>query len=217
VAARRIFRLALALVAMAAVACGKPTLVGSQGPTGRPTAVPTVPDQVGQLGIAGPSDASDGPGVDLVPIHIPAFIFGYAFQDPAVQPGSRVLAGGVPVNDRLVVKALPSAGGTVAVDLLELSPPGHRWGERMIPAEREMFRSFASDRTLGDVLVIVDDVKVLRRPDPVQMTAYRWDRSAVESYAACGIPDQLIEACTDAFYMAAEMVVVGRGRPASGF
>ena len=215
-AAPRILRLALALVATAAVACGKPTLVGSQGAAGPQITTPT-PDQRGQLGTHDLAGTADRPGIDLVPIHVPAFIFGHAYMDPAIQPGSRVLAGAVRTTDRLTVTALPSASGTVAVDLLELSPPGHRWGERMIPAERDMFRSFASDRTLGDVLVIVDDVKVLQGPDPLPMTAYRWDRSAVEAYAACGIPDRLIETCTDTFYMAAEMVIVGSGGTGRGF
>jgi hypothetical protein len=213
--ARLSIRLLFAVTAVAAVvtvACGQGadrTFAGSDASR----AAGENPKSLQQVGLG---DGSAGavrethPGVDLLPLHVPAFVFGDAVVDPAIQPGSRTLAGAFSVTKRLRVVALPSPDGTAAVDFLEISPPGQLWGEQMIPAERLLFKSFAADASLGDALVIVDDVQVDGGPDPLPMTAYRWDRAAVEAYARCGIPVRKIEGCTDAFYVAAEMVVVGQ-------
>jgi hypothetical protein len=220
--ARHAIRMVLAgaaVAAVVAVACGQGagTFGGSSGSkdlkgskaTGVPDAT-TKPKALDEFGLGGGSSDTGHPGVDLVPLHVQAFIFGDAVVDPAVQPGSRTLADTISGTKRLRVVALPSADGTAAVDFLEISPPGHLWGEQMIPAERLLFRSFAADAALGDALVVVDDVQVDGGPDPLPMTAYRWDRADVEAYARCGIPDREIEGCTDAFYMAAEMILVGQ-------
>jgi len=218
VAASRAVRLVLGLVTVAAVGCGAGSSLEAKdaGPTGAAgnhvrggvSSMSPSPDPLSGLGLTGPGGIDPRPGVDLVPINVPQFIFGYAITDPSVQPGTLALAGRVHSTSRLAVTALPSPTGTAALDFLELSPPGHRWGELMIPAERALFRAFAANPSLGGALVIVDDVKVLKGTDPVPITAYRWDRAAVEAYARCGIPDRLIESCTDAFYLAAEMLLV---------
>ena len=81
----------------------------------------------------------------------------------------------------------------------------------MIPAERHLFAEFAADRSLGDWLIVVDDVIVTGGKDPVPLTAYRWPRSIVEQYASCGIPMSLqIEDCTHDFYGGGETVFVIR-------
>jgi hypothetical protein len=149
-----------------------------------------------------------GTGVDLVPLHIPTFVFGDPTLTPVVQQETKSLVALLGSRDRLEIMGLPSAGGTPAVDFLEHSPAGHRWGEVMFPVERALFRAFARDRSLGDHLVVLTDVDVHGTPDPIPLTAYRWDRSAVESYAACGIPDSKIDACTTTFYAKADTRII---------
>jgi hypothetical protein len=152
-----------------------------------------------------------GPGVDLLPIHVPRFIFGQPTDDPQVQPGTSSLVGSLGRRHRLDVVALPSPSGTVAVDFKELSPPGSVWGEVMFPAERALFRAFAKDPSLGDYLVVLTDVEVLRASDPIPLTAYRWARQDVVTYAGCGIPDSAIDACTLRFYQLADTRIVDVG------
>jgi len=150
-------------------------------------------------------------GVSLFPIRIPTFVFGPEVGAQPVQTGSRALAGLVPEQPRLHVVALPSPVRVAAVDLLEDSTPHLKWGELLTPALRTIFRAFAADTSSGDWLVIVDDVNVQGGIDPIPLTAYLWPRSALVTYAKCGIPDTGIDACTDAFYVKAFMVLVAAG------
>ncbi len=213
--ARRPVRLVLAvtIAAVVASACSSTSAGSFRGSdadaSNKHPAAPVEQNALGGSGVGSNAGGIGHPGVDLVPLHIPTFVFGDAVADPAIQPASRELAGAVSVTRRLQVLALPSGSGTAAVDFLEISPPKHLWGEQMIPAERGLFRAFAADSALGGALVIVDDVQVTGGPDPLPMMAYRWERADVEAYAACGIPDREIEGCTQAFYMAAESVLVG--------
>jgi len=142
----------------------------------------------------------------------PEVVTGKANAPPTdVQVASLKLMNSVAPNKRLKLTALPSTDGTVALAFQETTPFRMRWGAVMIPAERHLFAQFAADRSLGDWLIIVDDVIVTGGKDPVPLTAYRWPRSAVERYASCGIPMSLvIEDCTHAFYGAAETVFVIR-------
>jgi hypothetical protein len=149
-----------------------------------------------------------GTGVDLVPLHIPTFIFGEPTSTPVIQVETKEMVARLGTRRRLEITGLPSAEGTPAVDFLEHSPPGHRWGEVMFPAERALFRAFARDRRLGEYLVVLTDVDVNGTPDPIPLTAYRWDRRAVESYDACGIPDSEIDACTTTFYAKADTRII---------
>jgi hypothetical protein len=157
-----------------------------------------------------PAPGQDGgpTGVSLVPLSIPQFIFGPPVVAPQVQPASGSLVSLAAANKRLHVQPLPSPIGTAAIDFVEDSTPALRWGELMWPAQRKMFAAFAADPTLGDFLVIVDDVNILGGPDPVPLTAYRWARENVETYAQCGIPRTAIDACTVAFYATPQVIVI---------
>lgn len=148
-------------------------------------------------------------GISLIPIRVPLFVFGPDNPAEPVQAGSLVLANLVPKDRRLHVVALPSPDHTAALNLVEDSTPRLKWGELLTPAQRTIFRAFAGDASLGQWLVIVDDVNVVGGPDPVPLTAYLWPRSVVVSYLQCGIPDTGIDSCTDAFYQQARMVLVG--------
>jgi hypothetical protein len=129
-----------------------------------------------------------------------------------VQGATRDLAAQVPAHKRLKLTPLPSTEGTVALAFEETSTEKQQWGGVMIPEQRKLFARFASDASLGDWLIVLDDVIVSNGPDPVPLTAYRWPRSAVEAYAACGIPPLfVIENCTHAFYSAGDTMYVMRG------
>jgi hypothetical protein len=155
-----------------------------------------------------PDQNGGASGVSLVPLSIPQFIFGPPVVTPQVQDASGSLVDLAAPNKRLHVLPLPSPTGTAAIDFIEDSTPALRWGELMWPAQRKMFAAFAADPTLGEFLVIVDDVNVLGGPDPVPLTAYRWARESVEAYALCGIPKTGIDACTVAFYAAPQVLVI---------
>jgi hypothetical protein len=128
-----------------------------------------------------------------------------------VRRSTLTLMNAVTPNKRLKLTPLPSTDGTVALAFQETTPYRQRWGAVMIPAERRMFAQFAADRSLGNWLIVVDDVIVTGGKDPVPLTAYRWPREAVEQYATCGIPMSLeIEDCTHEFYAQAETVYVIR-------
>lgn len=197
-------------VLLAATACGSG---GAGSSAGRPGGADASRGPIGgsdRERIAPAGAPGEGRiGVDLVPVHIPQWIFGSATASPLVQPSSQRLAGALAPAPRLHITPLPSGEGTTAIDFIEDSPPGHSWGELMIPTERVMFRAFAADPSLGWSLVVVTDVKVLRRPDPIMPTAYRWTREQVEEYARCGIPSVGIDACTAAFYTLPEMTALG--------
>jgi hypothetical protein len=193
----RIRIVVLLMVAGAAAACTTPKIVDPDVGAGGP----------GNQALPAPVDAR-GVGVDLVPLRIPVFIFGSPTTAPKVQAGSEVLVGVAGTHDRLEVRALPSGRGTAAVDFLETSTPTDHWGEVMFPAERTIFRTFARNRSLGSYLVMLTDVDVIQGPDPIPLTAYRWARADVEAYAGCGIPDMVIDACTQLFFMHADTRIV---------
>jgi hypothetical protein len=133
-----------------------------------------------------------------------------------VQGGTKHLAGMVVTQDRLRLTLLPSTTRTVALAFEEFSTESDVWGGVMVPEERKLFERFASDSSLGDWLIILDDVIVKDGKDPIPLTAYRWPRSAVETYAACGIPKQfVIDHCTSAFYSAGDTAYVRRGASVS--
>jgi hypothetical protein len=163
--------------------------------------------QVSTLGDQNAEPPPSGPatprsvGVDLFPLHVPAFIFGSPTSRPIVQPESTALVHDAGSHDRLQVRALPSGSGTAAIDFLETAPAGHQWGEVMLPVERTVFKAFAKQPALGDYLVMLTDVDVLSGPDPIPITAYKWSRKDVEAYARCGIPDQGFNPCTDTFFL----------------
>jgi hypothetical protein len=129
-----------------------------------------------------------------------------------IQIATRDLAAKVATHKRLKLTPLRSTEGTVALAFEESSTEQDRWGGVMIPEERKLFARFAADGALGAWLIVLDDVIVSDGADPVPLTAYRWPRSAVEAYAACGIPPQfVIEDCTHAFYSASDTMYVMRG------
>lgn len=129
-----------------------------------------------------------------------------------VQTATRQLAADIRIGPRLKITVLPSTTGTVALAFDEISTEKQQWGGVMIPEQRKMFGRFASDPSLGDWLIVLDDVIVSDGLDPIPLTAYRWPRSAVEAYAACGIPPQfVIDDCTHAFYEASDIMLVIRG------
>jgi hypothetical protein len=142
----------------------------------------------------------------------PEIVSGKAQAPPTdVQPSTLQLMDSVAPNKRLKLTPLPSTDRTVAIAFQETTPFRQRWGAIMIPAERHLFAEFAADRSLGDWLIVVDDVIVTGGKDPVPLTAYRWPRSVVERYASCGIPMSLqIEDCTHDFYGGGETVFVIR-------
>ena len=136
-----------------------------------------------------------------------------------VQTATRELAAQVVIGPRLKITVLPSSAGTVALAFEETSTEKQQWGGVMIPEQRKLFARFAADTSLGDWLIVLDDVIVSGGLDPIPLTAYRWPRSAVEAYASCGIPPQfVIDACTHAFYSASDIMLVqrGRGGPSAG-
>jgi hypothetical protein len=130
-----------------------------------------------------------------------------------VQSATRDLAAQVRAHKRLKLTPLPSTEATVALAFQEFSTAKQHWGGVMVPEERRLFSRFASNASLGDWLIVLDDVIVSDGSDPVPLTAYRWARSAVEAYASCGIPPTfVIDDCTHAFYSASDtMFVVGGG------
>jgi len=165
-----------------------------------------------------PVPQSDGgsSGVSLVPLSIEEFIFGPSVAVSKVQPESGILVGLIKPNKRLHIGPLPSPPGTAAMDFVEDSTPDLRWGELMWPAQRKVFSAFAADPSLGEWLVIVDDVNVEGGSDPIPVTAYRWPRSAVEDYARCGIPPDGIDDCTSEFYTTSEVLFVMRPSQSRG-
>jgi hypothetical protein len=124
-----------------------------------------------------------------------------------VQSASRRLSTVVPRERDLNVKAIHSPDGSAAVQLREHDTAQQRWGRLMIPAERRIIAAFARDPSFGQWLIIVDDVKVRGGTDPIPRTGYRWKRADVEAYARCGIPTEVIDLCTQAFYATPEMWV----------
>jgi hypothetical protein len=200
------------VLVLAASACGSSALAHRPAPasSGRP-AIDAITSDVAATFSDLPNELRLSSGVSLYPIRVPTFVFGPTAASQQVQPGSLALAGLIPQQRRLHVVALPSPLKTGALSLVEDSAPRSKWGELLTPAERTIFRAFAADPSLGDWLVIVDDLNVKGGIDPVPMTAYLWPRSVVATYSRCGIPSTTIDTCTDAFYEKAFMLLVSAG------
>jgi hypothetical protein len=137
----------------------------------------------------------------------PFYLFERATPPADIQAASLDLVKVVSPHKNLHVFALKSTQDTAAVTVVEVSIHS-RWGKLMIPAERRIIRAFANNPALGKWLILLDDIDVRGEPDPVPLTAYRWTRDDVEQYKECGIPALDIDACTDAYYRVAKVVIV---------
>jgi len=160
--------------------------------------------------------ADETGGSAVVALPYPQTLFGPPLISAKVQPATLKLKDLILSHRRLKVTPLASSQKTVAIALRESASGDDRWGEVMIPEERKLFLRFATDRSLGDWLIMLTDVDVTDAPDAVPLVAYRWARDGVEAYAECGIPQStLIEDCTHAFFSSANVVFVIRsGNPA---
>lgn len=122
----------------------------------------------------------------------------------SLQPSTARLGKSVPKLDGLSWTALRSTKDTSAILLVE-DRQDVPWGSLIGPAEAQVFKAFAKDKSLGDWLIVITDVVVVKVgvTDPVPATARRWSRQQVESYAKCGIPEAVpltgADACTSAF------------------
>jgi hypothetical protein len=144
----------------------------------------------------------------------------YVFErgKPAVgfQPGSTQLVGLVKDTSGLHVAALRSTEDSSAVLLVE-DDQKVAWGTHLLPAERSIFKRFAATPTLGNWLILITDVVVLEKKDPIPLTAYRWSRADVETYVDCGIPDSGQNDCSTTFFRIAKTVVLAKpGGPPRG-
>jgi hypothetical protein len=128
-----------------------------------------------------------------------------------LQPSSAQLGASVPKLDGLSWTALKSTKDTSAILLVE-NRQDVPWGSLIGPAEAQVFKAFAKDKSLGDWLIVITDVVVNAVTDPIPATARRWNRQQVESYAKCGIPEAVpmagADACTSAFLSSATTVLV---------
>jgi hypothetical protein len=137
----------------------------------------------------------------------PFYLFERATPPADIQKSSLSLVKVIAPQKNLHVFALKSTQDTAAVIVVEVSIHS-RWGRLMIPAERRIIQAFADDPSMGKWLILLDDVDIRGEPDPVPLTAYRWTRDQVQEYNECGIPAVELEACTDAFYRLARVVIV---------
>lgn len=191
-------RLVVATLVVAAACGGAAPVVRGPAPSSPPSA--RVNPGAGSLDLAGLLAPDLGPTLDQSILKGP------------IQPGSKTLVGLIPAAHGLTVAALHSGMRTAAVGLRERDHGNERWGRLMIPAERKIIAGFAADRSLGDWLIILDDVEVRGAPDPIPLTAYRWARADVEAYARCGIPASAIDSCTSEFYLRPQMAFwISRG------
>lgn len=160
--------------------------------------------------------AEETGGSAVVAVPTPQTLFGPPLISAVVQPETLKVMDPILSHPRLAVAPLASSQRTVALVLRETASGDERWGEVMIPEERKLFRRFATDRSLGDWLIMITDVDVTDAPDPIPLVAYRWTRAGVEAYAECGIPQStLIDDCTLEFFRAAEVAfLILSGNPA---
>jgi hypothetical protein len=154
---------------------------------------------------------SESPGIS-VDVLAPTLEQNYVFErgTPAVdfQPGSTTMVDLLPKTPGLHVAALKSTKDSVAIFMIE-DDPKVAWGALLLPAEKTVFERFAGDPTLGDWLMVVDDVIVPGPKDPVPVTAYRWARADVEQYVTCGIPKPGTQNdCSNIFFRIARTVIL---------
>jgi hypothetical protein len=165
------------------------------------------------LQTAGPP-APETPAINGVP---PAYAIAPNTEKPvletvakpqaAIQPGSVKVLKALRTVDHLHMAALKSSTGSVAIVLVE-EPSDAAWGSLYRPVERDIIKQFAADTSLGEWLIILADV-IVPGPDPVPMTAARWDRDQVDQFVKCGIPPgSESNECSKTFFAAARTVVV---------
>lgn len=123
-----------------------------------------------------------------------------------IQPASVKLADLVASIGGLRTAGLQSTEDAAAVILVEDSP-GTPWNALISEAQGKIFPTFAKDRSLGEWLILVQDV-VVPGKDPVPATAYRWPRRLVGTYVSCGIPVSGTNDCKATFFNAADAVVL---------
>jgi hypothetical protein len=192
----RTHRATLALAVVALVALG--VACGTTSPT---KALPPIP--------------SPSPNKVLADVISPGLDHGYVFSHAGAPPvdfqkASTTLVGLIHRPDGLHVAALESTKSSAAVFLVE-DDPNVPWGTLLRPALRTIFEQFAANRSMGDWLIVLDDVIVHRVADPVPLTAYRWSRAQVAQYVACGIPDEGQNDCSKTFYVQALTVILQKG------
>jgi hypothetical protein len=154
---------------------------------------------------------SESPGIN-VDVLAPTLAHDYVFErgKPPVdfQQGSTALVALLPKTPGLHVAALKSTKDSAAVFMIEDDPKA-AWGELLLPAEKTVFERFAANPKLGGWLMVIDDVIVYGPKDPVPITAYRWARSDVEKYVACGIPKPGTQNdCSRTFFLIARTVIL---------
>jgi hypothetical protein len=133
----------------------------------------------------------------------------------AYTPATRQLADLAATVPGVGTMGLKSTPDSVAV-LVQEADPEVAWGTRLDAAERKMYETFASDKTMGDWFILVADVLV-QGADPIAPTAYRWTRQQVQDYVTCGIPETGRNDCSDAFYREADVIVLAaQGGPPHG-
>jgi hypothetical protein len=183
---------------------------------------------VGALGVAcggGPVDRAtppvSSPSINQVLADVispgldHSFVFGKAQPPVEIQPGSKVLLRSVVAGNGLHVFALLSTAGSTAIFLLE-DDPKVPWGTHLRPAQRTIFEQFAANPSMGDWLIMLDDVIVHETQDPIPLTAYRWPRADVEEYVACGIPKTGQNDCSRKFYLQAVTVILKKSGQSRG-
>lgn len=137
-----------------------------------------------------------------------------------VRPGSEALARAVEGlglgTEGLEVESLETTPDASGVFLYEDGTDA-AWGSLLSQGQPAVFRSFHDEPALGQWLILVTDVVVYRLEDPIPPTAYRWDRAAVDAYAACGMPADPADSCRQEFFRAADTVVLKfSGAPGRG-
>jgi hypothetical protein len=143
------------------------------------------------------------------------FVFEHGQPPVEIQPGSKDLLGRIPGVKGLHTYPLLSTQNSVALLLIE-DDASVKWGTHLRPALNVIFEQFAANPTMGDWLIVLDDVVVHEKQDPIPLTAYRWPRANVEEYVACGVPTRGQNACSKKFYLQALTIILQKARPRLG-
>ena len=184
---------------LAALLAGCTSSSASQRPV-EPVSSPCV----SPLSNRGGDAVSPAPGVE----NNTRYLFRCDSPPVAYRDGSRTLADLAATVPGLGTSGLKSTGDASALLMVE-NDPNVPWGQHIQDAERKIFEQFASDKSMGEWLIIVADVEVSGGPDPIPPTASRWDRKEVQDFVACGIPDSgTHNACSEAFSLAADKIVL---------